>query len=108
MTIQERIHIMDNNTATSIAKTHLQNTNPSLWNGEGERPSDFNQSICTYPIDDYFDLDISFEKDETDGWLHLCELREKESEELCCILSGYGIDSLQNLVDTIMDICNNN
>lgn len=60
----------------------------------------------TYPIDQGTELDISFEYEESDGWLHLCELREKASGDLLAMLHGYGIDSVPNLADTIEDICN--
>lgn len=89
----------------AIAQEHIKKMNPSSWDGTGNQPVNFNPIICTYSIDDVSELDISFEKDEQDGWIHLCELRDKESEEIIDILSGYGIDSFQNLADTINDIC---
>lgn len=94
-----------NNKAMMIAQEHLQEMNPSSWDGTGVQPTSFNPIICTYPIDDTSELDISFEKDEQGKWGHLCELRDNESEELIEIMSGYGIDSPQNLADTISDIC---
>lgn len=94
-------------TALNIATKHLLKTNPDNWNGEGDRPESFKSTIATYPVNDDTELDISFEYDKEDGWYHLCELRDKESEELLAILSGYGVDSPQNLADTISDICQN-
>ena len=94
-----------NERAIKIAQEHIQRTNPSLWNGLSERPIDFDSHIITYPIDEDTDMDISFEYEKEDGWLHLCELRCRHTGELLNIVHGYGIDSPQNLTDTIEDIC---
>ena len=91
--------------AMGIATAHLRKMNPSSWSGSGSQPDGFNPVICTYQINNDTELDVSFEKDPKDGWYHLCELRDRQSGELLEILSGYGIDSLQNLADTISDIC---
>ena len=95
-----------------IAEDFLYKTNPTNWNGVGRRPKNFSTRIVTYNIDsiNWNELDISFEyldKDESDipGWTHYCELRDKETGDLMIPLHGYGINSVQNLVDTIMDIC---
>lgn len=81
--------------------------NPTNWNGQGRKPKSFDTRIVTYDIDSINgnELDISFDRLEEDGWTHYCELRDKESRELMIPLHGYGVDSLQNLIDTIMDIC---
>ena len=92
--------------AIEIAEKHLKTSNPSMWGGDGDQPSGFDTRIITYPIDQGTELDISFEYEESDGWLHLCELREKASGDLLAMLHGYGIDSVPNLADTIEDICN--
>lgn len=94
-----------NERAVEIALKHIQKANPSLWNGSSERPKDFDSRILTYPIDEDTELDISFEYEKKDGWLHLCELRHRHTGELLNIMHGYGIDSPQNLTDTIEDIC---
>lgn len=91
--------------AMAIAQEHLQEMNPSSWDGIGVQPGDFNPVICTYPVDGVSELDISFGKDGQDGWGHLCELRDKGTGGLIETMSGYGINSPQNLADTISDIC---
>jgi len=91
--------------AAEIAQAHIQKANPTLWDGTGNRPADFDSRIATYPIDQDTELDISFEYEKGDGWLHLCELRDKHTGELLELLHGYGIDSPLNLSDTIEDIC---
>lgn len=101
------------NKAERIAAEHLKRMNPTNWNGKGKTPKEFDTRICTYDIDSINnnELDISFEyldEDENDamfGWTHYCELRKKETGDLMIPLHGYGIDSLENLTDTIMDIC---
>lgn len=57
--------------AIEIAMKHLQQANPSMWNGQNERPADFDSRIGTYPINKDTELDISFEYEKDDGWLHL-------------------------------------
>jgi hypothetical protein len=98
--------------ARKIAEDFLSKANPTNWNGVGRRPKNFSTGIVTYNIDSINgnELDSSFEyldEDESDipGWTHYCELRDKETGDLMIPLHGYGIDSVQNLVDTIMDIC---
>lgn len=93
--------------AEKIANDFLKKMNPTNWNGKGRRPKSFDTRIVTYDINSINgnELDISFDYLEEDGWTHCCELRNHETGELMIILHGYGVDSLQNLVDTIMDIC---
>lgn len=94
--------------AEKIAKDYLSKMNPSNWNGIGKMPKDFNTKIATYDIKskNENELDISFEYDDEEKcWTHYCELRDKATGELMIPLHGYGIDSVNNLVDTIMDIC---
>lgn len=91
--------------AESIAKEFLSKMNPSLWDGNGAKPENFMEIIweCQLTVD--IKLDISFQYDEEDGWFHCCELVDNHSDEMLEILSGYGIDSVLNISDTIMDIC---
>lgn len=98
--------------AKKIAEDFLSRMNPTNWDGVGKRPKKFDTRIVTYNIGSVNgnELDISFEylnKDEGDkpGWTHYCELRDKVTGDLMIPLHGYGIDSVQNLIDTIMDIC---
>lgn len=93
--------------AERIAKDFMKKMNPTNWNGKGRKPKSFDTRIVTYDIDSINgnELDISFDYLEEDGWTHYCELRDKETGYLMIPLHGYGIDSLQNLIDTIMDIC---
>ena len=74
-----------------------------MWDGTGERPPGFDTRIRTYPIDGRTELDVSFDL-EPDGWNHYCELRETGTGELLGALHGYGVDSVQNLIDTIVDV----
>ena len=42
---------------------------------------------------------------EDDEWVHCCEIVDKSSDTMTEMLTGYGIDSILNLVDTILDLC---
>lgn len=99
--------MFDKEKAEKIARDFMGKMNPTNWNGRGRKPKSFDTRIVTYDIDSVNgnELDISFDKSDEDGWTHYCELRDKESGELMVPLHGYGVDSLQNLIDTIMDIC---
>ena len=97
--------------AKEIAQDFLNRANPTNWSGEGSQPKELETKIISYDIgsdanDIQYTLDISIEQTE-EGWEHYCELREKSSGELCVPLHGYGIDSVQNLTDTIMEIAQN-
>lgn len=90
--------------AYEIADMHIKKMNPDIWNGEGEKPESFNTKIVTYPINDDFELDVSYEFEDTE-WTHYVELRDKESGELLECEHGYGIDARQNMADTISAVC---
>ena len=53
---------------------------------------------------DNISLEITFAQDGNE-WNHYCDLVYTFSGESFDMLSGYGIDSPLNLVDTIMDLC---
>lgn len=97
--------------AEKIAQQHLSKMNPDMWDGNGEKPKTFDSRIVTYQLSDGKELDISFEKDkspdtEDEAWEHYCELRDAESGDCLTPLHGYGVNSMQNLADTINDVCN--
>lgn len=93
-----------------IARHHLSKMNPDMWDGDGMEPKTFDSRIVTYQLSDGMELDISFEKDKNpdtkkNEWEHYCELRYATNGDCLIPLHGYGIDSLQNLADTIDDVC---
>jgi hypothetical protein len=93
-------------TAHEIAKDFLDKMNPSRWTGVGEMPNDFDARIVTYEIDGHpdYELDISFDYvDEPEGWMHYCEVRDKETEELMTPMHGDSIHSVMMLETTIKD-----
>lgn len=99
--------------AAQIARDFLIKRNPTNWDGEGKRPDKFDTMCCTYDFGSlYVELDIYFEYDEEDKeWCHVCEIVDKDTDDsgyvgMCERLSGYGINSYLNVVETILDICN--
>ncbi len=42
-----------------------------------------------------------------DGWHHYCDLVYTKDNSSFDLMSGYGIDSKLNVIDTVMDICRN-
>lgn len=97
--------------AERIAQEFIDEMNPDLWNGIGDTPDNLDTRIVTYNINsENNELDISLELEENPEtgekeWTHCCELRDKDNGDLMDIQHGYGIDSIPNLADTILDIC---
>ena len=98
--------------AERIARDFMSTMNPSGWDGKGKMPDDFDLRVKTYDIHSKNgnELDISFSLDENpetgeNEWSHYCELRDRETGDLMVPLHGYDVDSVQNLTDTILDIC---
>nr|DAQ07266.1 MAG TPA: hypothetical protein [Caudoviricetes sp.] len=89
-----------------IAKAFLHEMNPTNWNGQGGMPAGFDARTLEF-ITDMPDvlLDISFEfcmeDNSTFQWEHCCELVQESSDTIIERVYGYGIDSVQNLTDTI-------
>ena len=91
--------------ALEIAKEHFQRVNPAMWDGNGVPPTVFVNHRITYSLNKYTELDVSFERDSTDGWRHCCKLRDTKTNNVVAIQYGSGINSPQRLVDTILQIC---
>lgn len=105
---------MERTEAKIIAKEFIGEMNPDLWDGIGEKPDNLDTRIVTYDInsENNNELDISLELEDNPEtgkkeWTHCCELRDKDNGELMEMQHGYGIDSVPNLTDTILDICRN-
>lgn len=92
-------------TASEIAAEHFSRVNPSMWDGVGEPPADFNNHRITYSINRCTELDVSFERDRTGNWKHCCKLRNTLTDNLLAVRYGPGISSPQKLTDTILEIC---
>lgn len=98
--------------AEQIAEEFISEMNPDNWDGTGVQPASLDLRIVTYDTgsSNNNELDISFELEQNPDtgikeWTHYCELRDKDSGDLLEIMHGYGINSVPNLADTIMDIC---
>lgn len=93
--------------ANAIVNEFFRDANPSFWDGKGNKPSVFYEGIWEYPLTEKVRLEITLVHDDIDGWHHCCDLVDTESNDSLDMLSGYGIDSALNMVDTIMDLCRN-
>ena len=91
--------------ANIIGNDFFRDMNPTFWNGYGDIPSSFDTRVWECPLQDGISLNITLEHNDIDGWCHFCELVDDASNDMVECLSGYGIDSIFNLVDTIMDLC---
>lgn len=91
--------------ASIIVNNFFKDMNPTYWNGIGDKPNTFNEKVWECPLQNGISLNITLENNDFDGWYHFCELVDDISNEMMECLSGYGIDSVLNLVDTVMDLC---
>lgn len=97
---------MKSSVAEKIAKECLKTLNPDMWNGKGQKPLSVSEKVYCFDLTENDELDISLRYDEQDGdWEHYCEIVDKTTNTMTECLTGYGIDSLQNLIDTIMVLC---
>ena len=85
----------------TIANAHIQKANPSLWDGKGEMPEDFDARIITYQITQYAELDISFAQDKNGDRGYVYELREPVTHELVDTTYGYIINDPYTMATTI-------
>ena len=95
--------------AKEIADEFLRNMNPGMWDGTGNKPADFDEDIYEVELTESELLDINMYYDEFDKvWSHHCEIVNKKTDEVIETISGYGIDSKNNLVDSILSLDNFN
>lgn len=93
--------------AINIAKDFLSRMNPANWDGTGAMPDSLDTRIVTYDIDSVNgnELNISLECTKKFGWTHYCELRDKETKFLVAARHGENINSVYDLVQTILSMC---
>lgn len=91
--------------ATEIVTKFLKDMNPDAWDGNGNKPESFDEHGWQCSLLDDVNLEITFAYDEEDGWHHYCDLVHKSDNSSFDMLSGYGIDSLENIIDTVLDLC---
>lgn len=91
--------------ALEIVEEHFRRVNPSMWDGIGEPPADFVNHRITYSLNKFTELDVSFERDNAGGWRHCCKLRDTLTNTVVAIQYGPSINSPQQLVDAILEIC---
>ncbi|WP_368221758.1 hypothetical protein [Blautia wexlerae] len=99
---------MTNDVATRIAESFIKEHNPGLWNGIGNKPTGFSTLIEVYKIFKekiYMTIQFEIDADEGGNWAHIVKLYNSENDQMIDGYFGYGIDSVQNLTDTILDIC---
>lgn len=91
-----------------IAEEFIESHNPNHWNGAGTKDKSFTTDMEVYRIfteDVYMTIQFEIDPDEGGRWAHEVKLYRTQNDELIDGYFGYGIDSPQNLADTIMDIC---
>lgn len=96
---------MKRETAEKIVKNFFNQMNPGMWSGNGNRPISFDDRAWQYPLTNEVNLELTFVNNEEDGWCHYCDLVYESDNVSFDMLSGYGIDSVQNIIDTVLDLC---
>ena len=90
--------------AKEIAKDFFKDMNPNFWNGEGKIPETFLEGAWEYNLTKDIILEITMVYDDCERkWKHYCDLVQRNDS--IDMATGSGIDSISNLVDTIMDLC---
>lgn len=96
---------MDNKKALEIANQFINEMNPTLWDGNEPMPQ-IDQRI--WEDNDTFDdisIQLSFTDNDIDVWCTYVELVDKVTDTMIECQTCYGIDSPQNIADSIMDLC---
>lgn len=96
---------MKRETAEKIVKDFFNQMNPEMWSGNGNRSTSFDDRAWQHPLTNEVNLEITFVNNEEDGWCHYCDLVYESDNSSFDMLSGYGIDSVQNIIDTVLDLC---
>ena len=96
---------MKRETAEKIVKNFFNQMNPDMWSGNGNRPISFDDRAWQDPLTNEVNLELTFVNNEEDGWCHYCDLVYESDNVSFDMLSGYGIDSVQNIIDTVLDLC---
>lgn len=99
---------MTEETARKIAEEFIKEHNPNNWDGTGKPDKGFSTELEVYDVfieDVYLVILFEIDADEDGRWAHFVKLYRKSDDQLIDGYHGYGIDSVQNMVDTIMDIC---
>lgn len=68
-------------------------------------PKSFDDRAWQYPLTDDVNLEITFVNTEEEGWCHYCDLVYQSDDSSFDMLREYGIDSILNVTDTVMDLC---
>lgn len=96
---------MDRTKAAAIVNDFFADMNPSLWNGSTSMLKSFDDRAWQYPLTDDVNLEITFVNTEEEGWCHYCDLVYQSDDSSFDMLREYGIDSILNVTDTVMDLC---
>ena len=86
--------------AYGIAQDFMNDMNPTMWDGNGDVPSTFDNRCWEYDLSPDMRLDISFWHDNEDGWYHCCELVDVES---LYELPQDKVDDAMNLLSQSID-----
>ena len=98
---------MTRETAKNIAENFIKTYNPNMWDGNGKQDDLFSADLKVINVTDKIYMVILFDIDADEGgkWAHEVKLYERGSDELIDAYFGYGIDSVENMTDTILDLC---
>lgn len=97
---------MNRTKANIIVNDFFRDMNPTFWNGNGDKPQSFDEREWEYDLTNDKRLNICLYYDDIDKeWVHCCEIVGASDDVVLEMLTGYGIDSTLNLIDTLMDLC---
>lgn len=88
-----------------IAKLFISDTNPTNWDGVGEKPENLDMRVWqvaegTLP-DDHICMTI---KKEDEGYVTFIEILDKEDDMMNACLTCYSINSAEEIADTLSEL----
>ena len=110
-----RKNVLTEERAREIAEDFMSQVNPYDWHGVearkgkgDDRPEGFGEKTISYDTDfewgDKLDITCEYDDDER-RWVHHCELRDSDGDDILYDQYSWHIDDFEELVETIMDVC---
>lgn len=95
-------------TAREIARDFIKTMNPSLWDGVGRKPDNFDTRIKTYIVDGFneYKLNVSYDEDDELGCAVMLELRWVDDGELIYVLNTQRVnseDAIEYSINSLID-----
>lgn len=92
--------------ALRIARAHLATSNPTRWNGQGNKAPGFKTGTRMYHVNNDIGLNIAFKLDPNTGWIADYYLVDKNFHKAIKHGRYACINDEETMSRNIMDMCN--